>query len=112
MSTHPTVKERLIQVVYLLPGLRSRQSKMPEKDKFTPTDNFDHRYANPKRLRQALINMGFKDKDIRIQATEKNGLEVQLPRQIDKKEKDAILEELVKLKDAERPVPKVEEEEE
>jgi hypothetical protein len=62
----PTVKERFVQFVDLIPGLRSRKKAMAEPPKFTATDNFQHRYAKMEVLREALIALGFKDEEIRI----------------------------------------------
>lgn len=96
-----TVKERFAKVVT---KLRFRQNKMPETTPFEATDNFPHRYSDPKVLHEALVKMGFKDEVIRIQvcikarsgmgplscdvnlidrqATESRGLDVMLPRKL------------------------------
>ncbi len=62
-----TVKEQFVKLADLIPGLRSRRNTMDAPPPFKATDNFEHRYENPKVLRQALIDMGFKDEEIKIQ---------------------------------------------
>jgi hypothetical protein len=61
-----TVKERFIQVVALIPGLRSRKNTMGDASKFKATDHFAHRYAKKDVLRKALIDLKIKDEDIKI----------------------------------------------
>ncbi|KAF2964229.1 hypothetical protein GQX73_g9324 [Xylaria multiplex] len=51
---------------------------MPEPAPFKATDNFGD--IDPKALRAALIAVGFKDQDIRIQAPSESGLDVELPK--------------------------------
>ncbi|KAH8156141.1 hypothetical protein CIB48_g12104 [Xylaria polymorpha] len=63
---------------------------MTEASKPKPTDHFHHRYADKEVLRKALIEMGFKDEDIKIWATGPTGFDVQLPRQITEEEKETI----------------------
>ncbi|KAI0521588.1 hypothetical protein F5B22DRAFT_595579 [Xylaria bambusicola] len=79
-----TVKEQLIKVVDLIPGLRSRRNAMAETPPFKATDTFAHRYQDEEVLRKALVEIcGFTLAEIRIQITERNGFDVQLPRPLD-----------------------------
>ncbi|TRX98495.1 hypothetical protein FHL15_000569 [Xylaria flabelliformis] len=81
-----TIKEQLSRVADHIPGLRHRRNEMDEASKPVPTDNLKHRYANPAVLRKTLMEMGFKDKDITIFASESFGLSVKLPRLLTSKE--------------------------
>ncbi|RWA11457.1 hypothetical protein EKO27_g3650 [Xylaria grammica] len=80
---------------------------MAEPAKFTATDNFEHRYAEPIVLRKALIELGFKDEDIKIRATEAKGLDVQLPREVTKEQKQFIYQKFVDAKYAKRAPPQI-----
>ncbi|KAI0434835.1 hypothetical protein F5Y09DRAFT_294996 [Xylaria sp. FL1042] len=107
-----TVKGQFIKVVDLIPGLRSHRNAMPEPTPFKATDNLDHRYADSEVLRKALIEMGFKDEEIKIRRTEANGHDVELPRQLTKEQKNTIFEKFLEAKNAARAVPKTDDEEE
>ncbi|KAI3327009.1 hypothetical protein HD806DRAFT_379832 [Xylariaceae sp. AK1471] len=99
-----TVKERFIQVMDLIPGLLSRQNAMTEAPKFKATDSFEGRYVDKEVLRKALVGLGFKDTEIKIQATETKGLDVELPKEITKEQKASINKQFVDAKN--RPPPK------
>ncbi|KAI1147639.1 hypothetical protein F4825DRAFT_455272 [Nemania diffusa] len=85
-----TIKGTFTKLISFIPGLHRSTDKMSDLSKFKPTDNLDHRYGDPKVLREHLKKLGFPDEKIRIQASESNGLEVQLERQLTEKEKSDI----------------------
>lgn len=60
------IKERSVELVDRILRLRLRRNAMTEASKPKPTDHFHHRYADKEVLRKALIEMGFKDEDIKI----------------------------------------------
>ncbi|KAI0544714.1 hypothetical protein F4679DRAFT_589228 [Xylaria curta] len=97
-----TIKEKISKVADHIPGFRHRRNEMVEAPK--PTDYLGHRYADPAVLRTALQEMGFKDKDITIFATERSGLDVHLPRQLTDKEKDIIFSKFEAAKKQTPPV--------
>ncbi|KAI1755862.1 hypothetical protein F4782DRAFT_372527 [Xylaria castorea] len=101
----PAIKEQLFKLVDHIPGLRSRRNAMAEASERKPTDNLKHRYADQAVLRKALIDMGIKDKDINIWATESTGLDVELPRQLTRQEKEAIYKKFEEAEYARRVPP-------
>ncbi|KAI0458535.1 hypothetical protein F5B21DRAFT_435656 [Xylaria acuta] len=101
-----TIKEQFVKLVDLIPGLRLRRHAMAEESNRKPTDNLSHRYQNQEVLRKALIDMKFKDKDIKIWATEAKGLDVQLPRELTEDEKTAIYKKFEEVVYAQRRPPK------
>ncbi|KAI1359232.1 hypothetical protein F5Y08DRAFT_86117 [Xylaria arbuscula] len=104
------VKVQLIKVVDNIPGLRSRRNAMAEPD-FIATDTFAHRYVDEKVLCDALIELKFKKEDIKIKATESRGFDVNLPRKLNEKERNAIYQKFVDAAHAKRNVPRGDDEE-
>ncbi|RYC61451.1 hypothetical protein CHU98_g4762 [Xylaria longipes] len=100
------IKEQLLKLADHIPGLRLRRNAMAEVSKPNPTDNIAHRYEDPAVLRKALIEMGFKDEDIKIWATEAKGLDVQLPRELTS---ETISKKFEEAAYAKRAAPKKEE---
>ncbi|KAI1744465.1 hypothetical protein F4680DRAFT_225739 [Xylaria scruposa] len=98
-----TIKETLSRMADHIPGFRSRRNEMGEELK--PTDNLGHRYAEREVLREALKEMGFKDKEIRIWETESRGFDVNLPRELTNKEKETIFKKFEAAAYAKRAPP-------
>ncbi|KAI0805506.1 hypothetical protein GGR55DRAFT_655547 [Xylaria sp. FL0064] len=101
-----TVKEQFIKVAEHIPGLHFHRHTMAEPAPFKATDNFNHRYADPEVLKRALIEIGFTEDEIKIKATEANGLDVELPRELTKEQKKNINQKFVDAKNASRAPPK------
>ncbi|KAI1344247.1 hypothetical protein F5Y15DRAFT_106870 [Xylariaceae sp. FL0016] len=84
-----TTKVLLRRVFYFVPGVRSSSDDMAAQPNIKPTDSFAHRYANPDVLKAYLQKLPNLDANkIRIKATKEKGLEAQLPRKLNKEEKE------------------------
>ncbi|KAI0009021.1 hypothetical protein F4779DRAFT_406232 [Xylariaceae sp. FL0662B] len=71
-----------------IPCFKSNEDIMD--DKFQATDNFKHRYQDPKVLRKKLEEFGFKKEEIKLRTTQRDGLQAQLPRPITREQREAV----------------------
>ncbi|KAK1454900.1 hypothetical protein CMEL01_03660 [Colletotrichum melonis] len=73
-----------------VPLLFRKRPEMSKPEEFRATDVVTHRYAKLAVLKKKLIEFKIPEKEIRIRATKKNGLEMQLPRPLTENELENI----------------------
>ncbi|KAI1333034.1 hypothetical protein F5Y16DRAFT_393442 [Xylariaceae sp. FL0255] len=89
----------LTKFIDFIPGLRRSPDKMTTLPEFKATDNLSHRYSDQNVLREYLINvLKFNKDEIRIQATQELGLQVQLNRDLTNKERSDIFRHFKEVK--------------